>query len=67
MHQARVRADVVVALIQELKDRGHRAYKNLDMERVRTKAFGVDGLPVDGVPDAVVQLLKIKSKLVYSM
>ena len=60
MHQARVRADVVVNLIQEMKDRGHRAYKNLDMAAVRAKAFGPAGLPADGVPRGVVQLLKIK-------
>ena len=59
VHQARVRAEVVVALIEELKTRGHRAYRNLDMERVRTKAFGPEGLPQDGIPDSIVQLLKI--------
>ena len=38
VHQATVRADVVVDLILELKNRGHRAYKDMDMELVRKKA-----------------------------
>ena len=46
-----------VALIEELKNRGHRAYKNLDMERVRRKA---QGLPKNGIPEEIVQLLHIK-------
>ena len=61
VHQATVRADVVVALIEELKNRGHRAYKDLDMERVRRKAYGPQGLPQHGVPPEIVQLLHIKS------
>ena len=51
---------MVVELIQALKDRGHRAYKNLDMERVRATALGPEGLPKDGILGAVVQLLQIK-------
>ena len=61
VHQATVRADVVVALIEELKNRGHRAYKDVDMERVRRKAYGPQGLPQNGVPPEIVQLLQIKS------
>lgn len=57
VHQATVRADVVVALIQELKDRGHRAYKNLDMTYVRNKAHKT--LPADGVPAEIMHLVKI--------
>ena len=60
VHQASVRADVVVALIEEMKNRGHRAYKNLDMERVRRKAK--DTLPHAGVPPEIMHLVKISSE-----
>ena len=58
VHQASVRADVVVALIEELKRRGHRAYKNLDMARVRSKAENT--LPRHGIPPEILHLIKIK-------
>ena len=57
VHQASVRADVVVALIEEMKNRGHRAYKNLDMGRVRQKAK--ETLPEAGVPPEIMHLVKI--------
>ena len=57
VHQASVRADVVVALIEELKNRGHRAYKDLDMTRVRAKARQT--LPKEGVPPEIMHLIKI--------
>ena len=57
VHQASVRSNVVVALIEDLKFRGHRAYQNLDMERVRKKAK--DTLPAAGVPPEIMHLVKI--------
>ena len=57
VHQASVRADVVVALIEDLKKRGHRSYQQLDMTRVRAKAERT--LPKAGVPPGIVHLLKI--------
>jgi hypothetical protein len=47
IHQALVRRDVVIELIANAKARGHRAYRHLDMERVREKA---EQLPAHGVP-----------------
>ena len=47
IHQARVRRDVVVALIEDMKQRGHRAYTHVDMAAVRRRA---QQLPTDGVP-----------------
>ena len=47
IHQAKVRREVVVALILGAKARGHRAYQHLDETSVRAKA---QKLPVDGVP-----------------
>ena len=57
VHQASVRADVVVCLIEELKNRGHRAYKNLDITRVRSKAERT--LPKEGVPPEILHLLPL--------
>ena len=57
IHQANVRADVVVELIQELKDRGHRAYRGLDMTLVRQKAKKT--LPDNDVPPEILHFLKI--------
>ena len=60
VHQASVRADVVVALIEDLKKRGHRAYQKLDMERVRRKAK--ETLPRDGIPPEIMHLVKISNE-----
>lgn len=60
VHQASVRAEVVVALIEDLKKRGHRAYQNLDMERVRRKA--TETLPRDGIPPEIMHLVKISAE-----
>jgi hypothetical protein len=60
VHQASVRADVVVSLIEEMKHRGHRAYQSLDMERVRRKAR--ETLPHAGVPPEIMHLVKISSE-----
>ena len=54
VHQACVRRDVVVKLIDGAKSRGHRAYRSVDMERVRTKARE---LPENGVPPEIVQVI----------
>ena len=47
IHQALVRRDVVISLIENAVERGHRAYRHLDMLRVRQKA---QELPEKGVP-----------------
>ena len=54
IHQARVRRDVVVKLIEDAKARGHRAYRHVNLDRVRGKA---KKLPADGVPPEIVRLL----------
>jgi len=54
VHQARVRRSIVVSLIRNAKDRGHRAYKLVDMDAVERKARH---LPEDGVPPEIVALL----------
>ena len=38
IHQALVRRNVVLQLIQGAKDRGHRAYVNVNMDRAKEKA-----------------------------
>ena len=53
-HQALVRRDVVLQLIQGAKDRGHRAYVKVDMDRARQKA---QQLPEHGVPPELIRLL----------
>ena len=60
VHQATVRGEVVVALIEELKHRGHRAYKNLDLSRVRRKA--AETLPREGIPPEIMHLVKISNE-----
>ena len=60
VHQASVRADVVVALIEDLQKRGHRAYQKLDMDRVRRKAK--ETLPRDGIPPEIMHLMKISNE-----
>ena len=54
VHQAVVRRSVVVKLIQDAKDRGHRSYRGVCMARVREKS---ESLPVHGVPSEIVKLL----------
>ena len=54
IHQALVRRDVVISLIDNACARGHRAYRNLDMDRVRQKA---QDLPENGVPQHILKLL----------
>eukprot|EP00972_Heterocapsa_arctica_P014295 2103701-Heterocapsa_arctica.AAC.1 len=54
IHQAVVRRDVVISLIEGAKLRGHRGYKDIDMARVRIKA---QALPEHAVPPEIVRLL----------
>ena len=54
IHQAMVRRDVVLELITKAHARGHRAYRHLDMERVRERAMS---LPVEGIPEGIAKLL----------
>ena len=54
IHQARVRRDVVVELIEEMKRRGHRAYKHVDMHMVQDRARM---LPEDDIPPEIIRML----------
>ena len=54
VHQALVRRDVVLQLIQGAKSRGHRAYANVDMKKATHKA---QSLPENGVPPELVRVL----------
>lgn len=54
IHQAVVRWSSVVRLIEEAKGRGHRAYRTLDLARVRAKAAQ---LPENGVPAEILRIL----------
>ena len=54
VHQALVRRDVVISLIENAVERGHRAYRHLDMVRVRQKA---QELPDNAVPAHILKLL----------
>ena len=54
VHQAHVRRDVVVGLIEGAQSRGHRSYRHVNMDDVRKKA---ERLPENGVPPEIVRLL----------
>ena len=54
IHQAMVRRQVVIDLIQGAVDRNHRAYRSVAMDRVRQKA---ERLPVQGVPPEIIHLI----------
>ena len=54
VHQALVRRDVVLQLIQGAKNRGHRAYANVDMGRAHAKA---QALPENGVPPELIRVI----------
>ncbi len=60
VHQAGVRCNVVVAHREDWELRGHQAYQNLDMERVRKNAK--DTLPAAGVPPEIMHLVKISQE-----
>ena len=61
VHQAIVRRDVVIRLIEEMHLCGHRSYAAIDMHRVRNKAK--ESLPTNGVPEHVAKLLPYDSLL----
>ena len=54
VHQAHVRRDVVVELIEDAQARGHRSYRHVSIAAVRKKA---EQLPEDGIPPEIVRLL----------
>ena len=54
VHQALVRRVVVLQLIQGAKNRGHRAYANVNMENARAKA---QALPENGVPPELIHII----------
>jgi hypothetical protein len=54
VHQALVRRHVVLQLMQGAKNRGHKAYVDVDMERAGVKA---QNLPENGVPPELIRLL----------
>ena len=57
IHQAIVRRDVVVRLIDNARRRGHRAYRDIDMAQVRAKAERE--LPENDAPACVVALTEL--------
>ena len=56
IHQCIVRRHIVVELIQTMKERGHRAYKQVDMEQVERNA---SALPENGVPPEIIRYLPL--------
>ena len=56
IHQAMVRRSVVVKLIETMKERGHRAYNNIDMNEVVAKSVA---LPEHDVSPEIVRLLPL--------
>ncbi len=60
IHQARVRRAIVLQLLQEAKDRGHPAYKHVNMLEASTRA---QTLPEDGIPDEIVAVLPYDNDL----
>ena len=61
VHQAIVRRDVVVELIENAHRRGHRAYRRVDLERMRAKAAAE--LPENGLIPEVAKLLPLDDAL----
>lgn len=55
LHQAVVRADVVVELIADMKRRRHPAYRDVCMVKVQEKAMRM--LPRSGFPEEIIKLL----------
>ena len=56
IQQAMVRRSVAVKLIETMKTRGHRAYKNIDMTAVTAKSAA---LPEHDVPPGMIRLLPL--------
>ena len=59
IHQANVRRDVVVALIEEMQRRGHAAYKHVDLAAVKERAMSV---PENDVPPEIIRMLPLDKK-----
>ena len=60
IHQAHVRRDVVIKLIEGMVARKHRAYMSVNMASVKQKA---QLLPERGVPPEIVKLLPFDEHL----
>ena len=56
IHQCLVRRHIVVELIQTMKERGHTAYKHVDMAQVERNA---NALPENDVPPEIIRLLPL--------
>ena len=56
IHQCIVRRHIVVELIRTMKERGHRAYKHVDMEQVERNAHS---LPENAVPPEIIRFLPL--------
>ena len=56
IHQCTVRRHIVVELIRTMKDRGHRAYKHVNMDQVQRNA---DSLPENAVPPEIIRYLPL--------
>lgn len=56
IHQCVVRRDIVVKMIEIMKERGHKAYKHVDMEQVKNNA---NALPENAVPPEVIKFLSL--------
>ena len=56
IHQCTVRRDVVVKLIETMKQRGHRAYTHVDMAEVEKNA---ESLPVKDIPPEIIRYLPL--------
>ena len=61
IHQATVRRAVVVRHIEDMKNRGHRGYLHVNMEKVHAKANAT--LPENGVPDIILRDLPFESSI----
>ena len=51
-----MRRDVVVALIRTMKERGHRAYKHVNMDEVQKNA---NALPDKDIPPEIIRYLPL--------
>ena len=51
-----MRRQIVARLIEEMKQRGHKAYVNVDTGQVKIKA---SSLPENGVPPEIIRLLPL--------
>ena len=56
IHQCTVRRHVVVKLIETMKQRGHRSYKHVDMDKVQENA---KALPIKDIPPEIIRYLPL--------